>query len=98
MEQPLLVNPKPAEPKIIKRMKTFVRKPDPASIKERITDDQGREIPFKRPNGDKLKSHFIKITAKDNICIAFYSVPSVAYLPKYYRHYIKWVSVQISII
>ena len=43
-----------------------MRKPDPESIKERITDDQGREISFIRPNGDKLKSHFINITAKDN--------------------------------
>ena len=42
-----------------------MRKPDPVIEKEKITDDQGREIPFKRPNGDKLKNQFVKIIAAD---------------------------------
>lgn len=47
-------------------MKKFLlKKPEPKIEKEKITDDQGREIDFKRPNGDKLKNHFVKISAKD---------------------------------
>ena len=47
-------------------MKKFLlRKPDPVIEREKITDDKGREIPFVRPNGDKLKSHYVKISAKD---------------------------------
>jgi hypothetical protein len=62
----LLVNPKKEE-EPIKRKKTIMRKPDPVILKERITDDQGREIPFVRPNGDKLKSQYLKVvSAKDN--------------------------------
>jgi hypothetical protein len=50
---------------LVKKSKTIIRKPEPIN-KERITDDQGREIPFVRPNCDKLKSPYIKPIAKDS--------------------------------
>jgi hypothetical protein len=65
MDQPLLVYPKKVPIIKKKNNKSFIHKPDPVILKERITDDNGREIPFVRPNGDRLKSHFVKLRARD---------------------------------
>lgn len=63
MEQPLLVYPK--KETVVKKKKAFIKKTEALILKERITDDLGREINFVRPNGDKLKSHFVKLKAHD---------------------------------
>ena len=52
----------------MKEMRKYlmVKKAEPKiELKERITDNEGREIAFKRPNGDKLKNHLVKIKAED---------------------------------
>lgn len=38
---------------------------DPLQMKERITDNNGKDINFQRPNGDKLKDpFFVKTVSK----------------------------------
>ena len=64
-EQPLLVEPTRKEKK--EKKKAYNWKTDAPIEREKITDDKGKEIQFKRPDGDRLPNTlFVKGKGSEN--------------------------------
>jgi hypothetical protein len=57
-EQPLLVSPTKKEKK--EKRKTYNWKENATIDREKITDDLGRDIAFKKPDGDRIPNPFFK--------------------------------------